>query len=279
MFFRVVVIAASVAAVTASTHAADVYVPGIGGYKDTYLPGPSWWNGFYVGVNGGYGWNADKASVSAYADDATVNLATDLAARSFERSAELGGGQIGFNLERYGAVLGVEVDLQAANFPGSGLTMAAADGGNLLNPSTTITASRAASSLDYFGTIRGRLGYGVDRALFYVTGGFAYGGVKDTLSVTVTNEAAGLTPYGNTVSKDGLRTGYVLGGGVEYALTPVWSLKAEYQYLDLGKVALAEGADLGPTSTGLGAFSADHSYYTFRLGLNYRVQQEYAPLK
>ncbi len=277
MFSRVIVIAAGVAAATAQVQAADVYSPPPGayaGYKDAYTPGPGW-NGFYLGLNGGFGWNVNDASLEAYAHDQTGGAPgnSNSMIGSFERSGGFAGGQIGFNLTHSGFLFGIEADIQDADMSASTRGTAAAISG----VSTTVTSAFASSRLDYFGTLRGRLGYTVDRALIYLTSGFAYGGVTDRLATGVTDAPA--ASYSNSIKSTDTLSGYVLGGGVEYALTPAWSLKAEYQYLDLGKVALADGKDPTASSAGVGVFAADHSYNTIRLGLNYRIQQEYAPLK
>ena len=59
--------------------------------------------------------------------------------------------------------------------------------------------------VDWFGTVRGRVGYAFDRFMVFGTGGFAYGGG---------GESDGLQ-FGR---KDETRIGYAVGGGVEYAL-------------------------------------------------------------
>jgi outer membrane immunogenic protein len=62
------------------------------------------------------------------------------------------------------------------------------------------------SKPDFFGTVRGRLGYAFDRVLFYGTGGFAYG-------------SGGSSDFGlPNRSRDDLQTGWAVGGGIEYAL-------------------------------------------------------------
>jgi outer membrane immunogenic protein len=275
MFSRVIVIAASVAAAAAQVQAADVYSPPVGGYsgyKDAYVPGPTW-NGFYLGFNGGYGWKADNARVRAYAhDDSGGGAGVDgFATRTFEQSGGFGGGQIGFNFARSGFLVGAETDIQAADLSGSRRVVASAT-----DITTTTTTVLAKDRLDYFATVRGRVGYALDRALVYFTGGFAFGGADDQLRTGITD---GVNNYSHTVKNAETLTGYVLGGGFEYAMSPAWSLKAEYQYMDLGRVTLTDSRDLTATSTGASALAVDHSYQTIRLGLNYRVQQEYAPLK
>ncbi len=74
-----------------------------------------------------------------------------------------------------------------------------------------------------------------------------------------------------------MATGYVVGGGIEYALSPAWSVKAEYQFIDLGKDSLSVDA-VAPTKY-VGELDADHSYSTVRLGVNYHVLPYFEPLK
>ncbi|MGO9472631.1 MAG: outer membrane protein, partial [Rhodomicrobium sp.] len=106
--------------------------------------------------------------------------------------------------------------------------------------------------------------YSFGSALLYATGGFAYGGVEDKLSILTT-----------TVSNSYTATGYVVGGGVEYKLAPAWSVKAEYQYIDLGSEKLAATA----ITYAHASANFDHAYNTVRVGLNYHFLPAYEPLK
>ena len=72
------------------------------------------------------------------------------------------------------------------------------------------------SNGQYFGTVRVRAGYAVDRMLFYVTGGLAYGGLNSTALYDSTSSA-----------------GYTIGAGVEYAFTNNWTAKVEALYINL----------------------------------------------
>ncbi|MBS7545807.1 outer membrane protein [Ancylobacter oerskovii] len=145
------------------------------------------WTGFYLGANAGYGWG----SGNGYAE--TLGLDPD---------GWLGGGQVGFNYQLgNNVVIGVEADLQ-----GTGIKD---------------TAYGYESKLDYFGTVRARVGYAFDTVLPYVTGGFAYGKSKINDQVLDWNESS-------------TQTGWTIGAGVEYAFLPNWTVKAEYLYVDLG---------------------------------------------
>ncbi|MGO8953833.1 MAG: outer membrane protein [Rhodomicrobium sp.] len=271
MLRRVILGAVSVIAFTAAANAADMYVPGpAGGYKDAYVPVDTW-AGFYAGVNGGYGWSANNSTLSeteTYQGNNVCTLAPCgtliSGSQSFSTEGWFGGGQIGYNWQPAGAggykdgpvlgnfVFGIEADIQGADINGSGTVVV---GG---------VAATASNTLDWFGTVRGRLGYSFGSALLYATGGFAYGGVEDKLSVLT-----------STVSNSYTATGYAVGGGIEYKLTPAWSVKAEYQYIDLGSDKLATTAAYYIHASA----EYEHEYNTVRLGVNYHFLPAYEPLK
>ena len=110
------------------------------------MPAPVFtWTGFYLGINGGYGWADTKNGFTEF-DDA---------------SGGVFGVQGGFNYQFVGSpiVIGIEADYQGANIK--------ADGNFLLTPTRV--------ELERFGTVRGRLGFAWDRFLIYGTGGWAWG--------------------------------------------------------------------------------------------------------
>ena len=257
-----------------SAQAADMYVPGAS-VKDgpMYDAVPSW-SGFYAGVNGGYAWGAVSSRLNASATDITAATAQAVSSKLWTDNG-FGGGQLGYNLQRDRFVLGVEADIQGGSI--AGRTHSEAVSSNIT------TDAWARSTLDWFGTVRGRAGYAYGGSLVYATGGFAFGGARDSLSQSVNSGAAI-----NSASANATLTGYVVGGGVETALTPSWSVKAEYQYINLGSTNLStanDGIAYTPcgvtTCTGNGDASAkfDHIYHTVRLGLNYKINQPYEALK
>jgi outer membrane immunogenic protein len=294
----------AVAFAALSAQAADMYAPKVS-MKDMPVPEFSW-SGFYLGVNSGYGWGASHSTVYTDAFDATAFAATPAETFAAANTASLwtqggfGGGQLGYNVQRDRFVFGVETDIQASAIKGAAVAEAAVfPAATFLLPSV-MSEALTKSNLDWFGTVRARLGYSLGNTLFfgntlvYATGGFAYGGVKDTLiaELTSTNTTtAGTTATAGSAvnwdSRNANLTGWVVGGGVEVALSPSWSAKAEYQYIDLGSTNLTAPTSLSYTpagalaaSTDLGASSVkiDHTYNTVRLGLNYRVNQAPEPL-
>jgi outer membrane immunogenic protein len=235
----------------------------LGSTKDApiplYAPVTSW-SGFYAGVNGGYAWGTDS---KLWLDGGRIEKIPEDPTAKLSPSGGFGGGQIGYNWQSGQFVFGIEADIQGGDISSKAS----------LSLDDVYASAYATSRLDWFGTVRGRLGYTVDNWLVYATGGFAYGGVKDTLSVTSARHTA-------AVDKEETATGYTVGGGVEYKFNPSWSLKAEYQFIDLGTESLSASAyDLRYCSWATASLKADHSYDTVRVGLNYHFGNTYQPLK
>lgn len=210
------------------------------------------WSGFYWGVNGGYGWSEDFSTEGA--NNAGFPLQS-LGER--ELDGGFGGFQGGFNWQTRSLVLGVETDFQWAGFKGSlGPTSFSRQG----------ISATAADEVNYFGSIRGRIGLADGPVLVYVTGGLAYADVDYELFLV--DRARNNV----TFRSDSKRIGYVVGVGAEWTFAPSWSAKLEYQHLDLGdqsntaSVLNASGVPNGVTVT-----TADLvEFQTVRIGLNYK---------
>ncbi|MGV7030058.1 outer membrane protein [Methylobacterium symbioticum] len=247
------------------------------------------WTGFYAGFNAGYGFgtgNDRGATVAAVpaAYGVFANPGPQVIAFAGQRSAEgfVGGGQIGYNYQftpGSGVVVGVEADAQYVDFGRDRnrflATSPLAAGAAAFNPN-------GVTGLDYFGTVRGRLGYAFDRTLVYATGGFAYGsgGGRDF----------GLPNF----TRDEFQTGWTVGGGVEYALptdsflnffrSSAVTLKVEGLYVNLdqgnrnnGLFAVgATGIPVALSSTGVTVISGatsrrnDTEFAVVRAGINYK---------
>ena len=91
----------------------------------------------------------------------------------------------------------------------------------------TFVAAGAAGGIDWFGTVRARVGFAIDRTLLYATGGLAFGRVSNSWADT---EAT--TIYGKNSS---WKAGWTAGGGVEYAFTNNWTAKLEGLYVRLDR--------------------------------------------
>ncbi len=205
------------------------------------------WTGLYGGVNIGYGFGAGGTNTSSwgYISDAGGWGAPGFfpVGGAFTNASNIngvtGGGQIGYNYQfSPWLVVGVEADIQAADINSKNSAVAGI-GDGFFGPH--VVAGTAAHYLDWWGTVRGRLGLTLPsypNLMVYGTGGFAYGGVNRTASF-VDSFAGGVSVVGNGVY-DNTSTGWTAGGGVEWTpmAFPAWSLKVEYLYTDLGTTTL-----------------------------------------
>jgi len=206
------------------------------------------WTGFYVGANVGYG----------FAGDDRVGLTSDITGflgdfGTLENSGVFGGGQAGYNYQFGNFVLGLEADIQASGV------------GDSVNGLSPTIASRAKSDINWFGTIRPRVGFAWDRALIYATGGVAFGGIDYQFDAT----DGALFVHGKDSDT---RVGYTLGAGVEYAFTDNWTAKLEYQYVNFGEYKVT-----GPVVDGAGFATGENitthatpDFQSVRIGINYK---------
>lgn len=203
---------------------------------------PALWQGAYIGANVGTAWG-NGSDVTLSGPGAGGAFA------SMEPDGWYGGGQIGYNAQFNALVLGLEADLQASDISDSTGGVAPGAGGYI---------AQSTMSIDWFSTLRARAGYAAGPALLYVTGGLAFADVERSVSAS---------NGGNTVaiSSDGIETGYTVGGGIEWAFAPNWSLKSEYLYVDLGDQTLS-----GSSPGGSYASTTDLDFHTVRVGVNYR---------
>jgi outer membrane immunogenic protein len=257
----------SVIALSAAASAADMYVPaavGPGGYKDGPVPYVSW-TGFYVGLNAGGTWADNDVALNGLGGTAWNPYHPDpFRTRKVEESGFTGGGQIGYNRQFDRIVAGIEADISGLGANGSLSTR----GPGPADPYTLHLSEK----LDWLATVRGRLGYlFTSNTLLYATGGLAAGGVssKSSLDFTVTHYDA---------SGSDTKTGWVAGGGIEHALTPSLSIKAEYLFYDLGKTTLI--ANPSPPNPPFQTSSAfEEKGNIVRAGVNYHIGPSYEPLK
>lgn len=233
-------------------------------------PPPPAWTGFYLGLNAGYGWSASRDSVFGYSDavgdgfGALVRGGALPGSVSLSNDAFIGGGQLGYNYQfNANFVAGVEADIQgvATNTATAGY----AAGGAYV---------QATRSLDYLGTVRGRLGYAVVPSLFvYATGGLAYGQANLSQSFY----APGLAPTLFTATSFAdTRVGWTAGGGAEWLFSPSWGAKLEYLYYDLGSVTAPQSV-YNNGNVSIAAVSSRFDGHVVRAGVNYHFNLFRAP--
>lgn len=189
------------------------------------------WTGFYVGSTVGGMTLDSKVSYTGSQLIPGDVIALDEGPGSYDQrfttSTVTVGGTAGYNYQIANIVLGLEADYNWANIK---------------------DLDNSGSTMDGFGTVRGRLGLAWDRALLYVTGGFAFSNLKSCCG------------YDNSSASFG--TGWTIGTGVEYAIMPHVSIKLEGLYMDFGKKNVA-GCDGG-------FYKVKNTATVGRVGLNYR---------
>src|SRR5262249_41819057 len=101
-------------------------------------------------------------------------------------------------------------------------------------------------SLKWFGTARARVGLlSQGGSLWYATGGAAWGRIEQTLSLAAT-PGVFLGANGSSASFTDNKLGWTIGAGVETPFWDKWSLKAEYLYVNLGRVNHSFSSPLDP---------------------------------
>ncbi len=257
------IIAAALLAGTALASGADMRMPM---KAPPPIAAPIWsWTGFYIGAHAGYGFGADDGIDTT--GQAVGNIANVLGGArpgsvTLDRDGFVGGGQIGYNWQfAPNWLFGVETDISYTDFRDSVSVATVPLGGAAATLNNTFS-----SRMDFFGTVRGRLGYVFDRTLIYATGGFAYGDVRNSVNFT---GAAGQLQF--TGATDKIETGYTVGGGIEHAFAPNWTVKGEYLYYDLGRttvnVAVIPGSGGGGTGYNTTFRNDGH---IGRIGVNYK---------
>lgn len=274
---------------------------------------PFSWTGLYIGGNVGYSWGRARTEQTdntttttttqlfrgfppvgpALANGALIGfpalgafpqvVTTTTSAGTLGRAdinGIIGGGQFGYNwqVDRFW-VLGLEADIQGSGERSSitVCSLAGCPAGSLIGSANT--------RLDWFGTVRGRVGIlPIDKLMLYGTGGLAYGGIRSDFLSGVNGAPLVATSTRTT------RVGYTVGAGAEGAIDRHWSIKGEYLFVDLGRFSggTGVGATTAPivvnnlfapgqatlqtttvssTTASIRTRLTDH---IFRLGLNYR---------
>lgn len=231
------------------------------------------WTGFYIGGNAGYSWGRSRTDTFFYNNTTNVLLGTGSAA--FDMNGWVAGGQAGYNWQRERWVFGLEGDIQATDQRGSALYVCSGlicNAGNTAIPGPALAGSVSNltlnQKLEWFSTIRGRVGYTfVPTVLGYVTGGAAIGEVASNGSLTGFSNLG--VPVAAVFSDRDTRVGWTVGAGVEASLGGNWTAKVEYLYLDLGKYSTTAFllTNFIPLRVNMDSRITDH---IARVGINYR---------
>jgi outer membrane immunogenic protein len=196
-----------------------------------YVPAPQVfsWTGFYIGGNAGYGWTNGSG---------TLTTATGTESFTVSGNGFLGGFQTGYNWQVGPAVFGAEADFQGST----------ASGPFSATAGPTISATE---KVPWFGTVRGRLGYAIDRVMLYATGGAVYGDTTLNGTVSTVGQFSNSTTFWS----------WTAGAGVEAAFWGCWSAKLEYLYVG--------NPSRTPAVPAITALSGTANTNIVRAGINY----------
>lgn len=227
---KLLLAAAALSGLTAAAQAADMSVPAYD------------WSGFYVGLNAGAGFNNSElennfdytgpgfvprptsAQINDAIDDFDGNVGSDEAVFT-------GGAMIGYNYQMESLLLGVEADINYAGF-GNDRSRDFSDISQDFIVGDNVSGNSDLSfDANWFGTLRGRLGFAADNLLFYGTAGLAYGHMEASAQLNLVDDGGERVSY--DTSTDSTNWGWTAGAGMEYGLDN-WSFGLEYLYVDLG---------------------------------------------
>jgi opacity protein-like surface antigen len=216
-------------------------------------PPPVWsWTGFYIG--GHIGGAQEYSSL----DDplGSVSHGDHVTSPGF-----IAGGQVGANYQIGNVVLGAQADLSWAKSQGDETCFGLTGG--------LFYSSDCSADPSLLGTLTGRLGYAFGRTLLYAKGGAAW--ERNNVDMAVNRNPANL--FLTSANSYG-EWGWTLGGGTEYALTPAWSLFAEYDYADFANENVATPYVAGNPLPGhpVGPIAGwSNNVQEFKLGINYKI--------
>jgi outer membrane immunogenic protein len=191
------------------------------------------WTGFYAGGFGGYKFSSVDNNLSLGGEWHFVPDSRDLfeseGSRDLDNSGGELGGLLGYNYQWRCWVFGLEADggyLWARDSHDSGTLSIPADDIGLVH-------IRSSFQTHYLFTVAPRFGYAFGKWLPYVTGGLAVGDLELGQQINFIGDGSGSGEGGRKTTTN---VGWMVGGGLQYALNDHWSLRAQYQFIDLGNV-------------------------------------------
>ena len=237
---------AAIALIGAPAFAADMAV------KAPPPPAPVYsWTGCYIGGNVGYGWGRNQ--VTDFLTLPGFNVGSDTG------TGVVGGGQIGCDYQAANWVFGVQ-----GMFDGSGVTGSLVPNGanSAFNPLGFTSNERLGFKNEWFATLTARIGYVVQpQTLLYLKGGAAWA------HNAYSDNDPTIPVFGNGSANP---SGWTIGGGLEYAFLPNWSLFVEYNFIDFGSRNVTIVYNPADGFTNPYGYNEKQNLQTVLVGLNYR---------
>jgi len=180
------------------------------------------WTGVYLGGQVGYAWGTGNDHFSGFVPVPGVFVDSSIGGPPH---GVIGGANVGYNYQINQWVLGLEGTVDGTSVTNNAaVVFPSIFGGATLSETTNASVQ---------GSIRGRVGFAWDRLLIYGTGGVAFGGFKTDVTFAGTSAHV---PFFSTGYYSNTRVGWTVGGGLQYAITNNWSVRAEYRYTDFGNI-------------------------------------------
>jgi outer membrane immunogenic protein len=208
------------------------------------------WTGFYVGGNVGYGWgeggdpglsvnDGGGAGLGAFLTTGFPGFPSGNLYPNLKPNGVFGGLQVGYDRQLGSWVIGAVADIQAADFKAS--RTVATPTSTCCNVDESLSAK-----INWFGTVRGKVGFAANDWLFYGTGGLAYGEAKSTLGLSCTPGGVGCAgaTIGFAGSQSETKVGWSAGAGISKAFGN-WNVGVEYLHIDLGRSSVTATSTTG----------------------------------
>ena len=219
------------------------------------------WTGCYLGahVGGGRGSKEMTDPVQLVQDTlSTIGpVTTGITTVTTNPTGAVIGGEIGCDYQFAGnAVIGIEGTASGTTVRGSAFVGLPAAG-------LPAESALVQSTNDFLASVTGRIGYAFDTILLYGRGGFAVAGDKYDVSG---GDFAGSGPFHFQGADN--RYGWIVGGGVDWAFTPHWSMNVEYDFYKFG----SGGILMADQFSGLtGVVDVKQTVQVIKVGFNFHI--------
>jgi outer membrane immunogenic protein len=245
------------------------------------------WNGLYLGVHGGGALAstgiADNYHYNYYYSGNDSSAPLSSAKNSIGGPGALGGAQLGYNFQWRQMMFGLEGDAGYLYLPSASKSATLKPSQDCLSDHWTVQGrcaigAKYSSQSAAYGDLTGRLGLVLGRTMLYGKGGGAV--MQDTVKASYTG-ATSIGSHTYDFDPSGIVWGWTAGGGVEYALSTSWSLKAEYQHFDFLDASFDHSG-----STSVNSWHGQQTYMlkgsaavspamdTVKLGVNFHLSDE-----
>ena len=220
------------------------------------------WTGCFIGAHGGWGWGKKDVTEVGLTRGFTSPVNPVSNSGGIDTSGAIFGGQIGCDYQFAGNfVVGIQGDFAGARLTGD------LNGFDAFGPIGHTATAGLHVRTDWLASITGRLGFTGwnPRTLLYIRGGGAW--IRERWQII--DQDFEINEGDNFVQTSQTRSGWTIGGGIEYAIAPNWSVFAEFNHYDFGTKRIAHLRGSGSAASFLDV-TAKQRIEAVRLGVNYR---------